>query len=50
MLPAGDTVDGMNTDRVARHMLDTANTITEVAATIGVGRGTLYRHLDQQAR
>jgi DNA invertase Pin-like site-specific DNA recombinase len=31
---------------VARQMLDGGrHTITEVAATIGVGRGTLYRHL-----
>ncbi len=32
--------------RVARHMLDGGNTITEIAATIGVGRGTLYSHLE----
>jgi len=35
--------------RIARHMLDSGNTVTEVAATIGVGRGTLYRHLGDQA-
>lgn len=34
---------------VARHMLEDGNTITEIAATIGVGRGTLYRHLGDQA-
>lgn len=33
--------------RIARQMLDAGNsTITEIAATIGVGRATLYRHLD----
>jgi DNA invertase Pin-like site-specific DNA recombinase len=31
---------------VARQLLDSGqHTVTEVAATIGVGRGTLYRHL-----
>ncbi len=31
---------------IARQMLDSRqHTITEIAATIGVGRGTLYRHL-----
>lgn len=35
--------------RIARHMLDDGNTITEIAATIGVGRGTLYRHLGERA-
>lgn len=31
---------------VARQMLDTGeHTVTAIAATIGVGRGTLYRHL-----
>ena len=32
--------------RVARQMLDGGSTVTEIAATIGVGRATLYRHLD----
>ena len=32
--------------RVARQMLDGGSTVTETAATIGVGRATLYRHLD----
>lgn len=33
--------------RIARQMLDAGNsTVTEIAATIGVGRATLYRHLD----
>ncbi len=32
--------------RVARQMLDGGSTVTEVAATIGAGRATLYRHLD----
>jgi DNA invertase Pin-like site-specific DNA recombinase len=32
--------------RVARQMLEAGSTVTEVAATIGVGRATLYRHLD----
>lgn len=36
--------------RVARRMLDDGSTVTEVAATLGVGRGTLYRHLGDQAR
>ena len=36
--------------RIARHMLEGGSTVTEVAATIGVGRGTLYRHLGDQAR
>lgn len=35
--------------RIAQHMLDGGNTITEIAATIGVGRGTLYRHLGDRA-
>jgi DNA invertase Pin-like site-specific DNA recombinase len=33
--------------RIARQMLATGeHTISEIAATIGVGRGTVYRHLD----
>ena len=33
--------------RIARQMLDTGtSTITEIAATIGVGRATVYRHLE----
>ena len=32
--------------RVARQMLEAGSTVTEIAATIGVGRATLYRHLD----
>jgi DNA invertase Pin-like site-specific DNA recombinase len=36
--------------RIARHMLDAGNTVTEVAATIGVGRGTVYRHLGERER
>jgi DNA invertase Pin-like site-specific DNA recombinase len=36
--------------RIARHMLDSGSTVTEVAGTLGVGRGTLYRHLGDQAR
>ncbi len=36
--------------RIARQMLDTGeSTITEIADTIGVGRATLYRHLDLPA-
>jgi transposase-like protein len=35
--------------RIARHMLEDGNTVTEIATTIGVGRGTLYRHLGDQA-
>lgn len=30
--------------RIARQMLDAGATITDIAATIGVGRATLYRH------
>ncbi len=36
--------------RVARDMLAGGNTVTEIAATIGVGRGTLYRHLPESVR
>src|SRR4249919_3898354 len=32
--------------RVARQMLEAGSTVTEIAATIGVGRATLYRHLE----
>jgi hypothetical protein len=33
--------------RVARQMFDTGeHTMTEIAQTIGVGRATLFRHLD----
>lgn len=33
--------------RIARQMLDAgSSTMTEIAATIGVGRATLYRHLE----
>jgi hypothetical protein len=37
--------------RIARQMFDAGNsTITEIAATIGVGRATLYRHLELQGQ
>lgn len=32
--------------RIARQMLDAGATVTDAAATIGVGRATLYRHLE----
>jgi transposase-like protein len=32
--------------RVARQMQEAGSTVTEIAATIGVGRATLYRHLE----
>lgn len=36
--------------RIARQMLaDDQHTITEIARTLGVGRATLYRHLDSAA-
>ena len=36
--------------RVARQMLEAGSTVTEVAATVGVGRATLYRHLEIPGR